>query len=197
MDNLLSIFLFTVVMTITPGPNNIMILASGLNFGIKHSIPHLLGIAIGFPMMLIAVGFGLDVLIGEAPAFRIIIKILGVGYLLFLAYKMFTMRKAKKLESNTNPLTFLQAVFFQWVNPKAWIMIFSGIGLFATGADMQADTFVIAASFFVAVILCTGTWLFLGSQMQKIIKSDTHFKLFNRGMAILLLVSVLPSALKI
>ena len=171
MDNLLSIFLFAIVMTITPGPNNIMILSSGLNFGIKRSIPHLLGIAFGFPIMLIAVGLGLDVLVSQIPIAYVTIKILGIGYLLFLAYKLFITTKSDNIVGNTKPLTFIQVVLFQWVNPKAWVMIFSGIGSFATGVDIQSTTFVIALSFFIAIFPCNGSWLFLGSQMQKIVKS--------------------------
>jgi threonine/homoserine/homoserine lactone efflux protein len=192
MDNLLSIFLFTIVMTITPGPNNIMILSSGLNFGIKRSLPHLLGIAFGFPIMLIAVGFGLDVLVGQIPITHTVIKVLGVGYLLFLSYKLFTTTKSGDISGNAKPLTFVQVVLFQWVNPKAWVMIFSGIGSFATGVDIQSTTFIIALSFFIAIFPCNGSWLFLGSQMQKIVKSETHFRWFNRTMAVLLIASVVP-----
>ncbi len=192
MDNLLSIFLFTLVMTITPGPNNIMILSSGLNFGIKKSLPHLFGIAFGFPIMLIAVGLGLDVLIVKYPEIHIVVKVLGVGYLLYLAFKLFTTTKRGRLEGSSKPFTFFQVVLFQWVNPKAWVMIFSGLGVFATASDLQLTTFVIALSFFIAIFPGNGAWLFLGSQMQKIIKNDVHFKLFNQTMAVLLLASIVP-----
>jgi len=192
VDNLLSIFLFTLVMTITPGPNNIMILSSGLNFGIKKSLPHLLGIAFGFPIMLIAVGLGLDVLIAQSPIFHTIVKVLGVGYLLYLAFKLFTTTKRSSIEGSSKPFTFFQVVLFQWANPKAWVMIFSGLGTFATATDMQSTTFIIALSFFIAIFPCNGLWLFLGSQMQTIIKNDTHLKLFNRTMAVLLIVSIVP-----
>jgi threonine/homoserine/homoserine lactone efflux protein len=177
-------------MTITPGPNNIMILSSGLNFGIKKSLPHLLGIAFGFPIMLIAVGLGLDVLIAQSPIFHTIVTVLGVGYLLYLAFKLFTITKRSSIEGSSKPFTFFQVVLFQWVNSKAWVMIFSGLGTFATATDMQSITFIIALSFFIVIFPCNGLWLFLGSQMQTIIKNDTHFKLFNRTMAVLLIVSI-------
>ncbi|MDB3870079.1 LysE family translocator [Candidatus Thioglobus sp.] len=196
MDNLLSIFLFSLVMTITPGPNNIMILASGLNFGIRKSIPHLLGIAFGFPIMLIAVGFGLDSLVTQIPVIYLFVKVAGVGYLLFLAYKMFITTQQREIDQGVKPLTFLQAIFFQWVNPKAWVMIFSGIGVFTNSIDMQTTTLILALSFFIAIFPCNGSWLFLGSQMKKLIKTDFHYKVFNRTMAILLLVSVIPSVFK-
>jgi len=196
MDNLLSIFLFSLVMTITPGPNNIMILASGLNFGIRKSIPNLLGIAFGFPIMLIAVGFGLDSLVTQKPGIYLFVKLASVGYLLFLAYKMFVTTQQKNLNQGAKPLTFIQAVLFQWVNPKAWVMIFSGIGVFTTSTDMQTTTLIIALSFFIAIFPCNGSWLFLGSQMKKLIKTDFHYKVFNRTMATLLLVSVIPSVFK-
>jgi len=183
-------------MTITPGPNNIMILASGLNFGIRKSIPNLLGIAFGFPIMLIAVGFGLDSLVTQKPGIYLFVKLASVGYLLFLAYKMFVTTQQKNLNQVAKPLTFIQAVLFQWVNPKAWVMIFSGIGVFTTSTDMQTTTLIIALSFFIAIFPCNGSWLFLGSQMKKLIKTDFHYKVFNRTMATLLLVSVIPSVFK-
>ncbi len=197
MDNLIPIFLFSVVMTITPGPNNIMILSSGLNFGIRRSIPHLFGIAVGFPVMLVAVGLGLDSVIAKFPYMHNVIKTLGIAYLLYLAYKMFITKKQKQVEQQSKPLSFVQAVLFQWVNPKAWVMIFSGIGVFTSGADIQTTTLVLALSFFIAIFPCNGSWLFLGFQMKKIIKTDLHYKIFNRTMAVILLASVLPSALNI
>jgi threonine/homoserine/homoserine lactone efflux protein len=177
-------------MTITPGPNNIMILSSGLNFGIKKSLPHLLGIAFGFPVMLIAVGLGLDVLVNQVPKLHDVIKALGIGYLLYLSYRLFNTTKQSSIDGSSKPFTFFQAVLFQWINPKAWVMIFSGIGSFTSSADIRLTTFVIALSFFIAIFPCNGSWLFLGSQMQKIIKSESHFQLFNRIMAVLLVVSV-------
>jgi threonine/homoserine/homoserine lactone efflux protein len=197
MDNFLSIFLFTMVMTITPGPNNIMLLASGLNFGVRKSIPHLLGIAVGFPVMLLAVGFGLETLIKTLPEVYIFVKVAGLGYVLFLSYKLFTIVKQKPLNNNAKPLNFLQSVLFQWVNPKAWVMIFSGIGAFTTSENIQTTTFLLAMSFFIAIFPCNDVWLFLGSQMKKLIKTDFHYKIFNRTMAILLLMSVLPSLMSL
>lgn len=94
--------------------------------------------------------------------------------------------------ASLKPFTFFQVVLFQWVNPKSWVMIFSGLGIFATDSDLQLTTFVIALSFFIAIFPGNGAWLFLGSQMQKIIKNDVHFKLFNQTMAVLLLASIVP-----
>lgn len=180
-------------MTITPGPNNLMILSSGLNFGIRASIPHLLGIALGFPVMLLIVGLGLDTLITQLPILAQVIKVLGLGYLLFLAYQIYTTTQQRKAQHRSKPLSFFQAALFQWANPKAWVMIISGIGSFASGDDIQTTTWVITLSFLLVMIPCNGAWLFLGSQLQKIINNNQRLRSFNRIMAILLVVSVMPA----
>lgn len=192
MDNLWPVILFTVVMTLTPGPNNIMILSSGLNFGVRASVPHLLGIALGFPVMLLAVGLGLDTLISNVPILQSIIQVLGVSYLLFLAYRIFTTTEQRKIAHQSKPLTFFQAALFQWVNPKAWVLIFSGIGSFAQGGEIVATTLAMTLSFLLVMVPCNGLWLLLGIQMQRFVNNPKRLQRFNQVMAVLLVVSVVP-----
>ncbi len=192
MDNLWPVILFTVVMTLTPGPNNIMILSSGLNFGVRASVPHLLGIALGFPVMLLAVGLGLDTLISNVPVLQSIIQVLGVSYLLFLAYRIFTTTEQRKVAHQSKPLTFFQAALFQWVNPKAWVLIFSGIGSFAQGGEIVATTLAMTLSFLLVMVPCNGLWLLLGMQMQRFVNNPKRLQRFNQVMAVLLVVSVVP-----
>ena len=119
----LAILLFAFTATITPGPNNIMIMTSGFNYGFKRSIPHLLGICFGFPAMVIMVGMGLGLVFAQHPTIHYIIKIVGIIYLIYLAWLIASAPISTLVENTGQPLTFIGAVLFQWVNPKAWVMI--------------------------------------------------------------------------
>ena len=119
MEFYLAILLFTATASITPGPNNIMIMASGVNFGIRRSLPHVLGICLGFPAMVIALGLGLGAIFESIPILHEVIKILGVSYLLYLAWLVASSSPLKEISAAASPLRFDQAVFFPWINPKA------------------------------------------------------------------------------
>lgn len=199
MEIYLAILVFAVSSTITPGPNNIMILTSGLNFGIKRSLPHLLGICIGFPLMVAAVGMGFSQVFERFPIIHELIKVLGVAYLLYLAWLM-ARSSTQQLESgrNTNPLTFIQAALFQWVNPKAWVMASGAVAAYTTqSTDMLLQVMVISLSFFVVAFPCVGVWLFFGSALKRILQRSAYQRLFNLSMALLLVVSVLPVIMEI
>ena len=114
-----------------PGPNNVMVLTSGVNHGIRNSLPHVLGINIGFPVMIICVGLGIMSLFKQWPILHQLIQIIGVLYLAYLAFKIATMPINSKLNNNAKPMSFLQAALFQWVNPKAWVMSVSAIVAFS------------------------------------------------------------------
>jgi threonine/homoserine/homoserine lactone efflux protein len=193
LEQLISIAIYSFVMTITPGPNNIMIMASGLNFGIKKSIPHLLGIAFGFPLMLVLVGYGLIELINSSRYLYYSIKVFSFTYLAYLAYRMATTGDIKSGSVGSKPLSFFQSFFFQWANPKAWIMIVGGVGIFVSEQNIDSAYLVLAFAFFLMIFICNGAWLFMGSKLQKIIKNKNQVMWFNRIMAALLLLSVLPA----
>lgn len=130
----LALILFTVSTSITPGPNNILILASGVNYGIRKSLPHFLGISFGFPLMVIAVGLGAGILFKQFPVLHTVLKLIGVFYLLYLAYRVATAPTNKMESENKKPFTFIQAALFQWVNPKAWIMAIGAVVTFASAS---------------------------------------------------------------
>ena len=192
MEFYLPIILFTISTSITPGPNNIILLNSGLNYGIIKTIPCYLGICLGFCFMVFIIGLGLGELFLQFPTFHQIIQIVGVCYLLFLALKIALIRKQTN-KKVTKPLNFYQAVLFQWVNPKAWTMATGIISSYTNINDnIIQQVMIIVLIYLISVLPCTGLWLFCGSFLQKIITKPTHLKVFNISIATLLVISVLP-----
>ncbi len=192
---LVSLTLFVVASTGTPGPNNLMMLSSGLNFGIKKSIPHWLGICTGVPLMVFAMGFGLDTLFQRWPMVFSVLKIAGIAYLIFLAYKIATNTKPLDTTRRARPMNYIQAALFQWVNPKAWIMVVSAITAFTSQENaLLPQVAVIATIFLMVGLICVGSWLFAGAQLQRLLTKPAQQTFFNWGMAALLICSIAPMA---
>ena len=132
MEWYLAVLFFALSTTITPGPNNIMLMSSGVNFGFKNSLPHLFGIAIGFPIMVAAVGLGFSVIFTLIPNFHLIIQCIGIVYLLYLSWLIIQSKSQQIKESEKSQITFQKAALFQWVNPKAWVMAIGAIVTYVT-----------------------------------------------------------------
>ena len=193
MEYYLALFLFALTATITPGPNNIMIMTSGLNFGIRNSLPHFMGICLGFPTMVALVGFGFSVIFERYPAFHEIIKVLGVLYLLYLSWRIATSPVRSLEGKKSKPLSFIQAVVFQWVNPKAWVMATGAISAYTSlGSDIFWQVIYISLIFLFVAFPCVGCWLFFGVGLRRYLRDPLHQKLFNVTMAILLVLSITP-----
>jgi threonine/homoserine/homoserine lactone efflux protein len=193
MDLLLPLFTFAVVTSVTPGPNNVMLTASGANFGFRRTLPHMLGIAVGFPVMVVAIGWGLGEIFRSFPALHEVLKYAGAAYLLFLAWKIATAGRAGTAEARGRPMTFLQAAAFQWVNPKGWMMAISAITAYTTvGGNPFVETLVIAAIFALVTMPCIGLWALFGVGIGRLLQSDTWLRAFNLLMAALLVASLVP-----
>ena len=190
----LAFFLFAVSMLFTPGPNNVMLMTSGLNFGINKSLPHLFGVCLGFPSMVVMVGLGLGVIFEQYPIIHDVIKVLGVLYLIYLAWQIAHAKPSAVSGKASSPFTFLQAALFQWVNPKAWVMASTSIAVYTSAAEDVLYQILLLATVFVLIGFCSGsTWLFLGKSLKRLLKSDAHRVLFNTVMASLLVASVFPA----
>ncbi len=195
MEFIITIIIFSASATITPGPNNIMILASGLNFGTYKSLPHYLGVCIGFPIMVVLVGLGFGFVFERFPFIHTFIRVIGIAYLLFLSWKVANSSPNSLDAKQAKPLTFLQAVLFQWVNPKAWIMATSAVAAFTSGSyDIFIQVLIIGLIFMMVAFPCTGAWLFFGVWLKKIFQNPSHQKTFNILMASLLVLSITPVA---
>jgi threonine/homoserine/homoserine lactone efflux protein len=193
MELIFAITLFAFSSGITPGPNNIMLMTSGVNFGIKPSLPHLAGICLGFPCMVLAIGLGLTTVFQTYPALHLVIKILGVSYLLYLSWLI--ANSSNKIEGKqlSRPFSFIQAAAFQWVNPKGWIMAVGAIATFTLPAeDMTAQVLTIASVFLCVAFPCAIVWLTFGVALKRILKNERQQKIFNITMALLLVASIIP-----
>ncbi|MEM9704492.1 MAG: LysE family translocator [Pseudomonadota bacterium] len=185
---------FAFVSSITPGPNNLMLMASGANFGMRRTIPHALGVSIGFSLMTTLVGVGVFGLLKAYPPILIAMRIIGAGYLLYLAFKIAT--AAAPVDENDGrasgkPFTFFQAMAFQWVNPKAWTMALTAISLYAPG-NAIATIFVIAGVYCVINLPCVSAWALAGVGSRQLLKRQGALRVFNIAMAALLVVTLAP-----
>ena len=170
-----------------------MLTTTGLNFGIRRGIPHLLGICIGFPVMLVLIGLGLGGLFELYPVLHELIKVVGVLYLLYLAWKIASTRQFSKQSDKSRPMTFWQAAAFQWVNPKAWVMGSSALAAFTSlEANFLIQVLFVAMAFMLVAFPSAGIWLVFGAGLQHFLRDPDHLKIFNITMAILLIASIVP-----
>lgn len=182
---------FAFVTTVTPGPNNLMLMASGANFGFRRTIPHMIGIAGGIAAMTLLVGAGLMALFDAVPVLHTVLKVLSIGYLLWLAFKVATAAPVEDQAADSRPMTVLQAAAFQWVNPKAWAMVLSAITLYAPDRSLLSVGLV-AAAFTLVCFPANSAWAWLGTVVRQWLSSATRLRVFNIAMAALLVVSLYP-----
>ena len=192
---LVSIATFTLSTCVTPGPNNIMLLSSGLTFGYKRTMPHMTGIVVGFPLMILLIGIGLGIVFEKFPILLSVLKVIGILYLFWMAYKIATNKTTVEVKENSQskPFTFLQSALFQWVNPKAWIMGITAISIFVTSKDDSLIQVVIVSFIFMlSGVVSTNLWTSGGVVLKRFIKDESHVRKFNILMAFFLLLSVIP-----
>ena len=193
LDLLLPLSLFAISMGITPGPNNVMLTASGVNFGFRRTLPHMLGVALGFPTMVVALGLGLGGAFEAYPQIHEILKYVGATYLLLLAWKIATAGRTEDPGTKAKPLNFLQAAGFQWVNPKGWVAIVGAIATYTTvHGDVIHEVLVIAVVFALVTIPCVVIWTLFGTAIRRSLRTGRARRLFNWSMAALLVASLLP-----
>ena len=187
-----ALILFAFVTSITPGPNNMMLLASGANFGLRLTLPHMFGVGIGFVLMMVLIGLGLIQVFDRYPRSYDILKWGGLAYMLWLAFRIATqVPKVPEPNPQARPITFLQACAFQWVNPKAWSMAVNAITLYT--ADQSLIGITLAALVFGIVnIPSVALWAMLGQQMRRFLTSTTRLRAFNISMAVLLVLTLIP-----
>lgn len=192
---------FALAMAATPGPNNAMIAASGANFGMRRSLPHLLGVTLGFPTMLLLVALGAAELLHATPGLERALRWGGAAWMLWLAWRIATAEPAGGAAeagragggTRTRPLSFLEAAAFQWVNPKAWTIAAGAIAAYtAGGGALLPRALLLAAIFAVATLLSLVAWAALGAGMARLLLRASALRRFNRVMALLLALSVLP-----
>lgn len=190
---LLAFVAFAFVTSVTPGPNNMMLLASGVNFGLRRSVPHMLGISLGFMVLVMCVGFGLGQVFEQVPALYTVLRYLGAAYLLYLAWKIAGSGAPDGNGSETGkPFTFLQAAAFQWVNPKAWVMAIGAITTYTPQDNFLINVLLIAGLFALVNCPSVGLWTVAGSLLRNWLRNPRVLRAFNIGMAVLLVASLYP-----
>ncbi|WP_095080069.1 LysE family translocator [Pseudomonas sp. Irchel s3h17] len=193
LDLLLGFALFALVTSITPGPNNTMLLASGVNFGFNRSIPHMLGITCGFFSLVLAVGFGLGAVFQTYPLLYSVLRFIGAAYLLYLAWKIAHSGPVSDTgHDQARPISYLGAAAFQWVNPKAWIMAIGAISTYTPLQGYFTNVIVIAAVFALINLPSVSLWVVCGSLLRNVLRDRRWLRVFNWGMALLLVASLYP-----
>lgn len=191
-ETLLAFITYAFVTSVTPGPNNTMLLASGLNYGFVRSLPHVLGISIGFAVMVMGVGAGLGRLFEAYPSLYTVLRIVGGAYLVYLAWQIATAAPMGDASTHGRPFGFWKAAGFQWVNPKAWIMAIGAITAYLpAGGSMQA---VVVLSLLFALVNAPSVtvWVTFGTTLRRWLTDLRHLRVFNVSMAIMLVLSLYP-----
>jgi threonine/homoserine/homoserine lactone efflux protein len=189
---LIAFVVFAAVMFFTPGPNNVMLLSSGLNYGFRRTLPHVLGIVIGFAFMVGAVGLGLGTIFITYPVLQTILKYAGAAYLVYLAAVIAMSGPVAGQDNARGPMTFLGAAMFQWVNVKGWVMVIGTITAYAAIASFPWNILIqVVISLWMGAMSCVA-WALFGSALRPWLTSVRVVRVFNIVMAILLLASLFP-----
>ena len=183
---------FAVVASITPGPNNLMLMASGVNYGLRRTLPHLAGVCLGFGAMAFAIGLGLAGVLRTTPSLYVLLRWAAAAYILYLAYRMLTAKGVGTAVTSGRPMSFLGAVAFQWVNPKAWVMGLGAITTYAQPAHLTRDVTLMSAAFILINFPCCLTWAVSGVAIKRFLKRGRTLRIFNGVMALLLVLSLYP-----
>ncbi|MCA3505959.1 MAG: LysE family translocator [Rhodobacter sp.] len=191
LDTLPALALFALVTSVTPGPNNLMLMASGANFGFRRTVPHMLGVSLGFVLLTFVVGVGLAGLFQTYPLTRTAMEVVSVFYMLWLAWKIAHAAAPQDRQAGGTPMTFLQAAAFQWVNPKAWAMATNAVTLYMPDRSLWAVALV--ALIFGAINLpSVSLWTLTGQQLRRVLTNPRRLTIFNWTMAGLLVLSLAP-----
>ncbi|AXL48961.1 lysine transporter LysE [Paraburkholderia caffeinilytica] len=189
--------LFALVATITPGPNNTMLLASGVNFGFRRTLPHVSGISAGVVLLMLSVGIGLGEAFVHFPMLYTVLEVASVAYLLYLAWKIGTSGELKLRNGDRRPMKFHEAIVFQWVNPKAWMMVLTAATTIHVSESASMNAIAMAVIFYVIGFPCICLWAGFGTAMRKVLSDPKRLRIFNVAMALLLVLSLYPIALKL
>lgn len=193
----LSLLGFAFVSSMTPGPNNTMLLASGVNFGFSRTWPHMMGVTVGFTIMIVAVALGVGRVFTAFPALFAVLRVASIGYLLWLAWRIATAGTSDPmLKDKARPMTFLEAALFQWVNPKGWMVALSVAANYVSPENLWSNIAVLSAVFTTVSLISTSTWAFFGTSLRPLLADERKVRIFNVAMAVALVASLWPIVLE-
>jgi threonine/homoserine/homoserine lactone efflux protein len=189
----IALLVFSSTAAFSPGPNNTLLMASGIAHGFRRSLPLVLGVAIGFPVMIGCVGLGLGKIFEIYPVLYLVLKYAGAAYMLYLAWKIATAKYvAAGALSDARPMSFIQASLFQWINPKAWIMAVTALSAYTVAADYMTGVAVVVATFVCMGLTSASTWALFGAKLRHLFNDERYFRGINLMLAGLLVISLVP-----
>ena len=189
----IAFIVFAAAMLFTPGPNNIMLMASGLNYGFRRTLPHVAGVTLGFSFLVAVIGFGLGAVFAAYPVLHTILRYAGIAYLVYLAIAIAMSAPADTGEGpKGRPMTFIGAALFQWVNVKGWVIAVGAVTAYAAIATYPLNVAMLSIMLFLVGLASSISWVLLGTSLQSLVKSPRAVRIFNIVMAVLLLASLYP-----
>ena len=192
LDIFITLVVYAFVASITPGPNNFMLLTSGANFGFRRTIPHMLGIGSGFCFLLLGVGFGLGALLETVPLLYTVLKFAGGAYLVYLAWRIATSRSMDNVDGRSQPISFFEAAAFQWVNPKAWVMAVTAMATYTSPQSYIATVLIVCLVFTIVNVPSVSSWAAFGQVMRGWLADPVRLRWFNITMGVALVASLWP-----
>lgn len=196
LETFWALMVFGFVTSMTPGPNNLMLLASGVNFGFRRTLPHMAGIAVGFVSLLLAVGFGVGALLKAVPTLELVLKIASAAFLLYLAWRIaFSRSLGKAGETGAQPIRFWQALSFQWVNPKAWFFSVTVMAIYADASQPVRSVLTVAAAMLALCFVSVTSWTGFGKALRGLLADPVRLKWFNITMGLALALTLIPMLL--
>lgn len=192
-DYLVALATFCFISAMTPGPNNIMLMASGINYGVRRTLPHAAGVILGWPLMLLLVALGLGRVFEMWPPAYLLLKVVSGLYMLWLAWRIASASPFEGDETGASePMSFMSAAAFQWVNGKAWIMAVSSIAAFATAGNYGASVAAVVICFALCAVISSTSWMLFGAGLRRILTDPRHFRGINILLALTLVASLWP-----
>lgn len=187
-----ALFIFAFTTSITPGPNNMMLLASGVNFGFRRTIPHMIGISAGFFVLLLSIGLGLGALLAAVPEVYLGLKVAGGLYLLYIAWRIASSTSLSEGKAHARPMTFLGAALFQWINPKAWVMAITAMAVYTNPQHPFLSVVLISIAFTIVNLPSVSVWAGFGTALRGFLSDPVRLKWFNIAMGVLLAATLWP-----
>lgn len=188
----IALLTFALVSSITPGPNNTMLLISGVNFGFRRTLPHLVGVTIGFGILVMMAGLGLAEIFNQWPLLYTVLRYGCAAYLIYLAWQMLRSTQVQLKDSAKKPVSFVQAAMFQWANPKAWVMAIVGVTTYVPKSHYLINIAMLISILLVFVFLSGSAWALFGNWIQRFIHRPHYLRIFNVAMSALLIFSLYP-----
>lgn len=189
---LLALFAFAAITAFTPGPNNTMLMASGMNFGFRRSLPMVFGVCTGFPFMIACVGLGLGKVFDLLPWLYAVLKYAGAAYMLWMAWKIANSGPAGEGDVKSKPSSFISMALFQWVNPKAWIMSITALSAYTVPSQYYVGVASVVLAFWFVGFASSSSWALFGSALRHVMNDARYYRWINFGLALLLVISLVP-----